>query len=517
MYKLLIVDDEAIERDALNYIISRSDLAIDEIDEASNGQEAISKAAIFEPDIVIMDIRMPGIDGIESSKIIKKIKANTKIILLTAFDEFNHAHEAIKLGVEAFVVKPASNERILEVLKEAMIALEEEKKQQDKQATIEGKLKQVTKYLETEFLTSVIAGDLSQNQLQEYVDFMNIEGTFGFGFVIMMRFNQEKVFSNLQQQMIKKRIYEKVDLQMNRLGRQYFITQVRDLIYILSLGDDKLVAYSYQDKVKDSIVTIAEEELESNNVYLDMGIGDVKERIEDMWQSFSKAKSQFQRKDVDERNALSKDMFKKFIICIVECDEEHFGNRFEAAYSLVTDGITDIEKYKLKLYEFLLLFNQAIYEEVQVTLKSSDELYKDLSTVHSMTEGKEVIKDYCYQVFDAVKQQKSDKTLVIMDKLITYINNHSNENITLEQLSKMSGFSIFYLSKVFKKHVDMNFSDYLSFVRIRVAKRLLKNPSKSIKEISMEVGYIDPNYFARVFRKYVHMTPTEYRNKNLSV
>ncbi len=63
----------------------------------------------------------------------------------------------------------------------------------------------------------------------------------------------------------------------------------------------------------------------------------------------------------------------------------------------------------------------------------------------------------------------------------------------------------------------MNFSDYLSFIRIKVAKRMLKNPSKSVKEISYEVGYVDPNYFARVFKKYEHMTPTEYRNKNMKL
>lgn len=123
------------------------------------------------------------------------------------------------------------------------------------------------------------------------------------------------------------------------------------------------------------------------------------------------------------------------------------------------------------------------------------------------------LKELVHNALELVKEDKSDKTTVVMNKLITYINSHYNQNITLEQLSELCGLSTFYLSKVFKKHVNMNFSDYLAYVRIMVAKRLLKDSGMSMKAISMEVGYSDSNYFARVFKKYENMTPTEYRNR----
>lgn len=180
-------------------------MEFDAIEEASNGQEAISVAAVFEPDIIMMDIKMPGLDGIESSKIIKKIKEETKIIFLTAFDEFEHAKEGIKLGIEDFVVKPATNERIIEVLRNAIEALNKEKQLRESQEQIEDKLKQVSKYLEAEFLSSVITGDLNETQLKEYIDFMSIRGECGFGMIVMLHYDESQNPSNLQRNMMKKK------------------------------------------------------------------------------------------------------------------------------------------------------------------------------------------------------------------------------------------------------------------------------------------------------------------------
>lgn len=517
MYKLLIVDDEAIERDAVRFILDKSDLEFQAIEEASNGQEAISTAALFQPDIIMMDIKMPGLDGIESSKIIKKIKEETKIIFLTAFDEFEHAKEGIKIGIEDFVVKPATNERIIEVLKNAMKLLDKEKRERENQAQIEEKLKQVTGYLETEFLNSVIAGDLTEDQLKEYVEFMNIRGECGFGFILMLHYNEENSPSNLQRNMQKKRILEKLRKALERLNRQHFVTHVKDSIHILVIDEDRIDVYNLQDKLKNAIIDLAEEVLNEYDVYIDFGIGDVKEKIEDLWQSFSFARESCQKKTYTKRDEATKDRLHNLVRCVVECDEERLAERIEELYDTIAFKAGEMDSLKVKLYEYLVLFNQAVYTEIPVALEDSEVMFRKLMALETMQEGKVYLREYVMMVLQKVQTMKSDKTVVIMDKLITYINNHYNENITLEMLSEMSGFSLHYLSKVFKKHLDMNFSEYLSFIRIKVAKRRLQNPENSVKEISMEVGYTDPNYFARVFRKFEHMTPTEYRNRHMKI
>lgn len=252
------------------------------------------------------------------------------------------------------------------------------------------------------------------------------------------------------------------------------MTHVKDMIYILAIAEDQLELLSYQDKYKNAIVEVSDKVLGEYDLFIDFGIGDVKDKIEDMWKSFSMAKASCQKKSYTKRDETSGDLLHNLSRCIIECDEERLNQRIDDFYEALTLRTQDIDAFKVKLYEMIVLLNQSVYEEVPVALEESETVFAKLMGIISMPDGKQFLKDYALSVMKSVQEQKSDKTVVIVDKLITYINNHYNENITLEQLSKMSGFSLFYLSKVFKKHMDMNFSDYLSFIRIKVAKRMHK-------------------------------------------
>jgi YesN/AraC family two-component response regulator len=116
MYKLLIVDDEAIEREAIQYFIHQAGWEFLAVEEAANGIQAVAKAVEMTPDIIIMDIRMPGKDGLEAAKEIREFNPNCKIIFLTAFHEFDYARKAIKVRAEDFIIKPAYSEDLLAVL-----------------------------------------------------------------------------------------------------------------------------------------------------------------------------------------------------------------------------------------------------------------------------------------------------------------------------------------------------------------------------------------------------------------
>lgn len=132
MLKLLIADDELIEREALHFIIGRSCPGIGTIEEASNGREAISINATFKPDIIIMDIKMPGVNGIDASKIIRQYNPDCRIILLTAFNYFDYAREAIKIGVKDFLVKPVQNDEIIQVINSVVDSIKSDRNKKKK-------------------------------------------------------------------------------------------------------------------------------------------------------------------------------------------------------------------------------------------------------------------------------------------------------------------------------------------------------------------------------------------------
>lgn len=521
MYKLLIVDDESIERDALKYIVKGSSLRIGDIEEASNGQEAISVATIFNPDIVILDIKMPGLNGIEAGKILKKIYPSSKIVFLTAFNQFEYAHEAIKIGVEDFIVKPASKERVIQVLSKAIDEIDAEEKAILRQKDMEEKLTQVSKYLENEFLTSVITGDIDEHQANDYLNFMLTEYNHGFGVAIKLEFFREENMSHLNKNMIKKRFSEKLMTGLSGRNIEFLMNTIRNTIYILVFG--------YPDGGKELFVQFVCEEIrkvrellsDQINALVSVGYGNEYDSISELWKSFSEAK-------IDCRNKLlmieenSDEVPKVSTLDLKEkelCESILDGNAREMTRIVedILDNIiyisNDINDIRVKLYEFLIILNKALNTDAHYQNQLPEDLFDDLKTVYSKGEAKTFIHNYLYNIMKEMEEMKTDKTNLMISKVTKYIDDHYSDNMTLEDAAQYCGFSTYYFCKMFKKYKNCSFTDYLSSVRIKNAKILLSNPNLNIKEITQMIGYLDPNYFTRVFKKYENLTPTEYRNK----
>lgn len=519
MYKLLIVDDESIERDALKYIVKESNLKIGEIEEASNGQEAISVATIFNPDIVILDIKMPGLNGIEAAKILKKIYSDSKIIFLTAFNQFEYAHEAIKIGVEDFIVKPASKERVIEVLSKTIEEIEKHEKANLNKKDMEEKLSQVSKYLESEFLTSVISGEIDEQQASDYLSFMLTEFNQGFGIAIKLDFFNEHM-THINKNMIKKRFSEKLLNSLRIKNIKFLMNTIRNTIYIMIFGYPEGNKEVYVQLIEAEIKKIREVMSDQINACVSIGCGNEYDSISELWKSFSQAKIACKNRvlmieeDVHVPKVNSLDIKEKEL-----CESIIEGNIREMILIVedILDNIiyssNDISDIRIKLYEFLILLNKSLNSDRNFQNRVPEKLFDDLKTVYSKGEAKVFIHEYLLNVIEEINQMKTDKTGLILNKVVKYIDDHYADNLTLEDVAQQCGFSTYYFCKMFKKYQNCSFTDYLSSVRIKKAKKLLKNPLLNIKEITQMIGYVDPNYFTRVFKKYEGITPTEYRNK----
>ncbi|TCK98598.1 YesN/AraC family two-component response regulator [Natranaerovirga hydrolytica] len=514
MYKLLIVDDEVIERDAIRYVVTNYMDRISEIEEASNGQEAISVATIFQPDIIIMDIKMPGLNGIEASKILKRIDDTIGIIFLTAYDEFDIAHEAIKIGVEEFIVKPAMNERIVEVLNKTIHQIEKNNQLKTQKKTMEQKLNQVSRYLECEFLNSIVTGEIESNQVNEYLDFMGIHFKNGFAVVCSIHPLDEKM-SHLQYNMLKKRFSEKLKTSLEERKFQFFSNQVRNTIYIL--------VYGYKKTNRDIYIQMIQEDF--NKAYksvegqldIKLGIGEEYDNITQLWQSFSQGKIHAKKSNyVDSHNyRVLEEESQKLCNCILECED----NKILPITNNILDEIIttskDISGIRLKIYEFIILFNNLFANNSQFLL-DKEKIYQDISKIETKGQAKEYFQHYVYTVINRFKVKKVDPTKVIFDDIKKYIQQNYKTNLKLDDIAVKAGFSSYYFSKMFKKYYGYSLVDYITMLRINESKTLLKNPQNNIKSITKEIGYLDPNYFTRVFKKHEGITPTEYRQKTLN-
>jgi len=510
-YKILIVDDESIEREAIQFILSKQTRHTFEFFEAINGQEAISSVAVNSPDIIMMDIRMPGLNGIEATRIIKKILPECKIIFLTAYNEFDYAHEAIKLGVIDFVVKPATNERLFEVIDKTIEAIEIDKEAKLHRENIETKLEQVSKYLEQEFLSSVINGDMDEVQGKEFLDFSGIQYNSGLGIVISTKVDASEIQSTLRIQMLRKRFLEKLKVKLTGMVSYTLATIIKEYIFILVIGssDDELM--HIQQKLREAIIETSDLFAQQHQLYTDFGIGDQCHRLDCLWKSFSTAKS-YCNKSLKNQDVQRKHFFIGLVKSILDQDDANFSQSIELVFEDLSTQAETIDQLKIKLYELCIRLRNEIAEKISDKEVDSYDIYNHIMKITNQQEAKHLLREYCHLFMMKLVSIKTDKTKVILNKLIMYINSHYAENLTLEQLSTLCSLSPTYISKIFKTQLDTNFIDYVSSVRIKVAKRLIKNSELSLKEISNEIGYIDPNYFTRVFKKYEGMTPSEYRN-----
>ncbi len=522
MYKLLIVDDEVIERDALKFIIKNSGLEIGEIEEASNGQEAISVATLFNPDIVILDIKMPGLNGIEAAKILKKLYPDIKIVFLTAYDEFQYAHEAIKIGVEDFIVKPVPNEIAIELLQTIIGQLDHLALVQLQKKDLEVKLSQVSKYLESEFVSSVVTGEIDDQQAKDYLTFMTNDFQSGFGVAIRLDFYTDELMSHLHKNMIKKRFIEKLSARLNQKVK-FLLNHVRDTIYILVFSYPNNHKELYAKIVEDAIGAVRSLLTDQLQAHVSVGVGDEYDTISELWKSFSQAKIACNNKLVlivdEELHSPGTNSIEKKEKEL--CESIFNGNAVEMIRIIddILDNIIyasqDMNIVKLRLYEFIILTNRSLNEDRHLQNSVPDLVFDGLKLAESKGEVKVYIHEYFNKILGDIHQHKTDKTGMILDKAVKYIQQHYDQEISLEDIAGRSGFSIYYFCKMFKKYYNSSFTDYLSTIRVEKAKILLRDPHLNVKEITQMIGYVDPNYFTRVFKKYEGITPTEYRNKIL--
>lgn len=411
MFKLLIADDEALERQALKHIIKKYCPEITEIQEAANGREAIEAHSAFKPHIILLDIKMPGINGIDAAGRIKKENSACKIIFLTAFDYFEYARDALKIGAENFIVKPAEDEAIVEAVKSLTDELIKELKLTSSQQINEDRFLVVKSFLEKELVASLTSGDFSKSEIRNLLAMMNIDCNKGFTAIVKTGRVETgaKEEDNIHREMFERRFTEKIKSIAKECGYLCLVNYKNAVFFILLISDKEVQLMDEKNISTNFAMKLNNEFKKDIDGEIAIGIGSGFYDIEGMSCSFSEAKAALNKQDGKETNC---------------------GN-------------------------------------------------------------------------------------MLIDKVCKYINDNYAEQITLDTVANRIGFSSFYFSKIFKQHMNMNFIDYLTMIRINKSKELLMDLSISIKEISDLIGYNNPDYFTRVFKRCEGITPTEYRNKKM--
>ncbi|WP_335872312.1 response regulator transcription factor [Bacillus sp. 2205SS5-2] len=506
MVKLLIVDDEQIEREGMQAILQ---MGFPEmiIKQAKNGHLAVDMALTYHPDLILMDIKMPGMNGLEAIEVISARDSTIQFIMVTAYDSFDYLRLAMNFGVKDYVLKPSRPSEIVEIVGKVVEKIKEEKQRQEKMKLQQEK---TLALVETDVVTQLLFDHVHEVHVDMLMEMLDLPvKSEMFVLLVVIPVGSENIYSAVKEKVSQTKsgwvgaVYgsqlpiilfrnqsESFRSQATRLAREILsLTKSKpEAGWFVGIGSEcrsfEHIRQSYQDSLMAAMDTSLPVKY---HFYSDLTItGDVcgGQPIKQELKEFS------------EHIRLGQwDQVRFNLMNVIQCYEKEGAN---------------LLKTQQRVQEALWMVSQVMNEmgvEIATPLYSSQ--LKDYLQLISVTDR--LLKGM-KQSFNEHYHRVEDDT---MHRLKQYIIKHSQDDISLEALGNQVGLSPIYISKMFKEKLGVNYIDFLTECRLEKAKKLLTDSEKSIKEITYEVGYHDPNYFSKVFKKMVTVTPKEYRKSLL--
>ena len=517
MYKVLVADDEGIVLESIKLIIEKHLGANYEVEMVKTGRMAIEKAEEIRPDIIMMDIQMPGINGMDAIEEIKKFASHTKFIVVTAYDQFNYAKRAID-----FITKPFNPNKIVEILKKATKAVDEDRQKRDIALKNKEKLETVVPIIESGLIYNMLFQEDYSHSLDSFKTLLELESDKGY--ILLIEFGDEIEATNLSNPVgasVKAQKFYSIlrEIAKEQLGGVVGPVMANKIIVLVPCEDE---IQAYDERIRS--INKAREMIRMLQTRIDaifrIGIGSIKP-MDQLATSYKEAMKAIQEntdlvthiEDLLPRQN-DKSLYDLEEAILRYTRKGDLSAMLTGAYQLLDELI---DKYhgaetmiKMRLLEVMVLVKR---ESASGNLwaKEKDASLEKLFDI----QGKQGLKEYLTEELTQVSQndsyQKEQNCSESVLQAKKYIEAHYDRDLSLDIISRHVNVSPYYLSKIFKDETGQNFIDYLTKIRIEKAQALLRNPQCSIKEICQSIGYRDPNYFSRLFKKQVGQTPTEYR------
>ncbi|MDQ0973908.1 two-component system response regulator YesN [Neobacillus niacini] len=528
MLKILIVDDEILERKALTKIINNSAENVMVIGEAPNGRKAIEMAREHKPDIIFMDIKMPGIDGVQAVKEIKGTDENIRFIMVSAFNTFEYAKEVMQQGVKEYILKPSRKQDILESLQRVSSEILGEKKKMEEEQYLKENLERAVSIAQKEWVSSLILNPVHDITFDEWSQLLGVEITSGYIMLLSLLPPEKGELLPHEWQnwyLWLKDIFKSSNKNQEVLMGPMTESQV-PVLFLCKQTTEKAQFKTNAQAVIDYLLTQFQKS--QFNADLKIGIGLPYSNVHELNKSYHEA--------VAALNLVLKTPNRKYV----------FAGKQGTLVLPSTSDLLEVEKKLLDalrqgdLKKSMFIFDSFSEKLVDneglkapIVKKSFDELFILISRMlHDLGigyEGNLSIKEsddisvmfergksYLLSIVQQIQVWRNSHAKGMLHKAKEYIENHYANSLTLEQVADYVELSPYYLSKLFKDRFGMTFIDYVTEIRIKQAKIAMLDASKSLKEICYSVGYKDPNYFSRVFKKQTGLSPTEFRKETVS-
>ena len=530
--KVFLVEDEVIIRSGVKKSINWEQEGYEFVGEASDGELAYPMILKEKPDILITDIRMPFMDGLELSRLVKKELPDIKILILSGYDEFEYAKKAIKIGVTEYLLKPISAAKLTEVLNAVAETIRQENEEKNLLETYFAEMRENTERDKMRLFEKLLMGDLSMGEILEAGERFGMNlGASCYKIVLF------KILANLENHVYAEQMVDacsSVEQAASMMEGVYvFRRGVEGWAFLLTAQDEK----SMEESAKILYQNLKQAMKNYTQLEYFGGIGSTVPRIRSLKQSFREADRAFAARFVEEANQIisqkefeksqmeeglkmqgvvqigkSREMLQKFLSNGTREEVKAFSDAYISRIEEENIRSTMVRQYVvIDVCIVILSFCERISSANRLQ-EEAEELQKMMQKIHSLSEIKKYVVrllNEAIELRDAESGRRYSDLIAAAKKEIE--NHYMTEEISLNTVAISVGMSPSYFSSIFSKEAGKTFVEYLTEVRIEKAKEFLMCSSMKTSEIGYEVGYKDPHYFSYIFKKVQGCSPKEYR------
>lgn len=540
--RLLIAEDELWLRKRLVSTIDWSSYGISEVYEAEDGGEALEIALKEKPDIVITDIRMPELSGIDLMKKLNENSIFSKMIVVSGYDDFEYAQGALRMGAINYLLKPVDEEELLDSVKRCVEELKKEKNKEtvfDKQSAASEML--------MEHIYEDLIFETSEKRTEELLQKLSRK-EIGFPFqsaaVVNMQVREHTFFVNDKVKSDMWSVYQwlRRNLQEDCYECQYLYMRGSQIVLLL-FGDD--LEAKFMERVENWVQLILEALQKELNISLFMAAGDVNDDFSGIHRSYEMAQKKIKEKRAEEKRILAlrnqeteqelntrfDDVygeydFKLLIKEIRNGDSEKAQTELQAILQSSSRRLQSADMMKLQLF-YMNFINRIAGACLPECEAYADELAMQCMTVMReliyigsdtiVTEMWDCLRKFVEKLVEVYQENNGKRKHWMIDQVLQYVEENYNTALSTRDIAGRFFMNTSYFSKLFHEQMGCTFSNYLINVRVEKAKMMLTQTNMKLYDIAEAVGYTNVQYFSTIFKEKEGLTPSAFRQMRSAV
>ena len=542
MLKIFLAEDEVVVRETIKRMIPWEELGFELVGEAADGEMALPLLIRQQPDLLITDIKMPFMDGLTLARLAKKEIPGLKVVILSGYDDFNYAKQAIGIGVEDYLLKPITKNALIERLSEIRSRYEHEKTQKEYYEKFQREMQAYEKNSSRDFFEALVGGSMDMMEVYKRAEKLGLDIVAEAYNVLIFTMNCDEDFSGQRDE------YSSWEAESLELLENFFAGHSSAMLFRSNIFSYGVLLKGQRETIEENTRACVDEirkilSRQDGRREWFLAVGQSVERLSQIQKSYHTASRAFSQRYLYDENILYYDEMETM---------EHPGGQAETednAYLQKVDvnalnpailqkflsyGLQEETENFVKDYFYAigqepmesLVFRNYVILNVRFSVISfikglgcdTNEM-ESADTEEVLAEsGKNMESAIAYakkmisQAIEIRDQNSGNKNRSILKTAVDFIDSHyMDEEISLNTVANVANVSSNHFSALFSQNMGQTFIEYLTSLRMNKAKELLRCTGMRSSEIAGEIGYKDAHYFSYLFKKTQGMTPSDYR------